>query len=70
MFQCGDFQRIGDAMAGVETVEPFGEVGLEQHALLPLQHGPAGIKQGGEFGIDFQEIGSFPDVVIKLIDLV
>ncbi len=55
-------------MAGIKAMQPFGEIGFQVEPLLPLQHCPTGIKQGGELGIDFQEIGFFLNVVIKFVD--
>ena len=64
----GNLYRVGSSVTGIKTVQPFGEIGLQMEPLLPLQLGPAGIKDFGEFGIDLQEIALVAGVVIKFID--
>ena len=54
-------------MAGIKTVEPFGEIGFEMEPLLPLQLSPTGIEQVGEFWVYPEKIAMIAAVVIELV---
>ncbi len=55
-------------MAGEKSVQPFGEIGLKTMPLLSLQLRPTGGKEIGELGVDAQQIGMLPFLVIELVD--
>ena len=55
-------------MAGVEAVQPLGEVGFQLHMLLPWNLRPAGIDQPRHFGMAFEEIAVLRLVVDEFIE--
>ena len=61
------FYGIRDIMAGVKPMQPLGKIGFQFKSLLPLQLGPAGIKESGKLGIYFEQIALITGIVIEFI---